>query len=287
MTETVGEGAGEDTTFAIPSLANLRDIGGCASRFGGVVRTGVVFRSTDLSRLTDTDRETLDALQITTVFDLRTAAEMERRPDRLPDGAVHVGLDVFADREDASIAAALPELVANPEVVAKELSDGRAENYLLSSYRDFVSMPSAAASYRRLATGIAHGEVPALVHCSAGKDRTGWAAASLLLFAGAGEDDVFADYLRTNDLLLPTFEPLFTKFRELGGDPDVLRPLLGVQRNYLEASLDEVTNRYGTIEQYFAEGLSLDDDTLQALRSRLVDTERLADTERAETVRGE
>ncbi|MFD6677566.1 tyrosine-protein phosphatase [Rhodococcus zopfii] len=273
MTETVGEDAGEESTFAIPSLANLRDIGGCASRFGGEVRTGVVFRSTDLSRLTDTDRETLDALQITTVFDLRTAAEMERRPDRLPDGAVHVGLDVLADREDASVAAALPELVANPEVVAKELSDGRAEQYLLGSYRDFVSMSSAAVSYRRMATGIAHGEVPALVHCSAGKDRTGWAAASLLLFAGADEDDVFADYLRTNDLLLPTFEPLFARFREVGGDPAVLIPLLGVQRNYLEASLDEVTNRYGTIEQYFAEGLRLDDDTLQALRSRLIDTE--------------
>ncbi|MDV2474861.1 tyrosine-protein phosphatase [Rhodococcus zopfii] len=281
MTETVGEDAGEESTFAIPSLANLRDIGGCASRFGGEVRTGVVFRSTDLSRLTDTDRETLDALQITTVFDLRTAAEMERRPDRLPDGAVHVGLDVLADREDASVAAALPEIVANPDVVAKELSDGRAEQYLLGSYRDFVSMSSAAASYRRMAIGIAQGEVPALVHCSAGKDRTGWAAASLLLFAGADEDAVFADYLRTNDLLLPTFEPLFAKFRAVGGDPGLLIPLLGVQRNYLEASLDEVTNRYGTIEQYFAEGLRLDDDTLQTLRSRLVDTER------AEAVRDE
>ncbi|MGV9745334.1 tyrosine-protein phosphatase [Rhodococcus zopfii] len=281
MTETVGEGAGEESTFAIPSLANLRDIGGCASRFGGEVRTGVVFRSTDLSRLTDTDRETLDALQITTVFDLRTAAEMERRPDRLPDGAVHVGLDVLADREYASVAAALPELVANPEVVAKELSDGRAEQYLLGSYRDFVSMSSAASSYRRMATGIAHGEVPALVHCSAGKDRTGWAAASLLLFAGADEDDVFADYLRTNELLLPTFEPLFARFREVGGDPAVLIPLLGVQPNYLEAALDEMTNRYGTIEQYFAEGLRLDDDTLQALRTRLVETESTG------TVRGE
>lgn len=281
MTETVGEGAGEESTFAIPSLANLRDIGGCASRFGGEVRTGVVFRSTDLSRLTDIDRETLDALQITTVFDLRTAAEMERRPDRLPDGAVHVGLDVLADREDASVAAALPELVANPEVVAKELSDGRAEQYLLGSYRDFVSMSSAASSYRRMATGIAHGEVPALVHCSAGKDRTGWAAASLLLFAGADEDDVFADYLRTNELLLPTFEPLFARFREVGGDPAVLIPLLGVQPNYLEAALDEMTNRYGTIEQYFAEGLRLDDDTLQALRTRLVETESTG------TVRGE
>lgn len=273
VSETVEDNIGNGSSFAFPSLANLRDIGGYASTHGGVVRTGVVFRSTDLSRLTDTDRETLATLQLTTVFDLRTAAEVERRPDRLPDGAVHIGLDVFADRAGASVAASLPEFVANPDLVAKELSDGRAEQYMLGSYRDFVTLPSATASYRRMATGIAHGEVPALVHCSAGKDRTGWAAASLLLFAGADEDDVFADYLRTNELLLPTFEPLFAKFREVGGDPAVLRPLLGVQRNYLEATLDEVTNRFGTIEHYFAAGLGLDDDTLQALRTRLVDTE--------------
>lgn len=261
-------------TFAIPSLVNLRDIGGCPSAHGGVVRTGVVFRSTDLSRVTDTDLETLDALGVTTVFDLRTLAEQERRPDRLPAGARHVGLDVLADRENGSIAAALPEIVADPVAAAEAFGDGRAAQYLRESYRDFVRLPSAVASYRTFAEGVAHGGVPALVHCSAGKDRTGWAAASLLLFAGAGEDAVFADYLRTNDMLLPQLEPLFARFRDLGGDPEILKPMLGVQREYLEVAVDEALSRYGTIDEYFAAGLGLDDDTLQALRTRLVDSER-------------
>ncbi|TWH41656.1 protein-tyrosine phosphatase [Rhodococcus rhodochrous J38] len=272
MADALDETVTGGESFAIPSLANLRDIGGCRSSFGGVVRTGVVFRSTDLSRLTDTDIETLDALSIATVFDLRTLEEQQACPDRVPDGARHLGLDVLADREGGSIAAALPQLVSNPELVSQILGDGRATDYLRQSYRDFVTLPSAVASYRTLADTVAHGDVPGLVHCSAGKDRTGWAAASLLLFAGADQEAVFTDYLRTNDELLPHFDDFFARFASLGGDPDLITPLLGVRREYLEVAIDEALSRYGTIEQYFAAGLGLDDDTLQALRTRLVDS---------------
>ncbi|MEU5842865.1 tyrosine-protein phosphatase [Rhodococcus sp. NPDC047139] len=273
MADALGESVSGGESFVIPSLVNLRDIGGCPSSFGGVVRTGVVFRSTDLGGVTDTDIETVDALGIATIFDLRTLGERQRRPDRVPRGARYVGLDVLADRQHGSIAASLPEIIADPALAAEAFDDGRAAQYLRESYRDFVALPSATASYGVLAEGLAHGEVPALVHCSAGKDRTGWAAASLLLFAGADEDAVFADYLRTNDLLLPQFDALFARFAELGGDPEILKPMLGVRREYLEVAIDEALSRYGTIEQYFAEGLGLEDDSLQALRTRLVDSE--------------
>ncbi|NLV80891.1 MAG: tyrosine-protein phosphatase [Rhodococcus sp.] len=276
MTDEVDRSASDDSAFRIPSLVNLRDIGGGASRFGGVVRSGVLFRSTDLSRLTDTDRETLGALGITTVFDLRTAVERDERPDRLPLGARHVGLDVLADRVSGSIAASMAELVADPVRAAEYLGDGRAEQYLMGSYRDFVTLPSALASYRRLYTDLAHGDVPALVHCTAGKDRTGWAAAALLMFAGAADDVVFADYLRTNDELLPRFERMFSRFEVAGGDRGMLVAVLGVQRGYLEAAVEEMLTRYGTVEQYFAGGLGLDDDTLQALRTRIIDTGTVA-----------
>lgn len=274
MTDAVNDV--NETGFAIPSLVNLRDIGGSASSFGGVVRTGTIFRSTDLSRLTGTDFDTLSALGIAAVFDLRTLAEQERRPDQVPAGARYFGLDVLADRESGSIAASLPDLVSDPALIAEVFGDGRAAQYLRESYRDFVALPSALASYRTLAHTVAHGDVPALVHCSAGKDRTGWAAASLLMFAGADEDAVFDDYLRTNDLLLPEFDALFARLSSIGGDPELLKPMLGVQRDYLEVAIDEALGRYGTIEQYFAAGLGLDDDTLQALRTRLVDRDATA-----------
>lgn len=271
MTEALGNDPAADTsTFAIPSLANLRDIGGYRSSFGGAVRTGVVYRSTDLSRITETDLDTLAALRIAAVFDLRTAAEQELRPDRLPAHARHVALDVLADRDKGSVAAALPDIVADPALAAQAFGDGRAAEYLRGSYRDFVTLPSAVASYRVLAEDLARGDVPALVHCSAGKDRTGWAAASLLMLAGADEEAVFTDYLRTNDMLLPAFDTMFARFAERGGDPEMLIPILGVRREYLETAIDEVTTRYGTIDEYFASGLGLDDEQLRALRDRLV-----------------
>ncbi len=158
MTDALGNEAAADTAFAIPSLANLRDIGGCASSYGGVVRTGVVYRSTDLSRVTETDLDTLTALHIANVFDLRTAAEQELRPDKLPAHARHFALDVLADRNNGSIAAALPDIVADPALAAQAFGDGRAVEYLRGSYRDFVTLPSALASYRAVAEGIARGD---------------------------------------------------------------------------------------------------------------------------------
>jgi Tyrosine phosphatase family len=68
-------------------------------------------------------------------------------------------------------------------------------------------------------------------HCTTGKDRTGWAAAATLLLLGVSTDDVFADYLPTNDQLHPALQPLLGQFRSIGGDPDLLKPVVGVQKN--------------------------------------------------------
>ncbi len=165
------------------------------------------------------------------------------------------------------------DLVADPVRAALGFAGGKGEQYLLETYRDLVTLPSAQRSYRRMYLDIALGDVPALIHCTTGKDRTGWAAAALLMFAGATEEVVFDDYMLTNELLLPEFEEMFVHFEKLGGDRSLLVPLLGVERKYLEAAIDEALRRYGTIDEYFASGLGLDDDSLQALRTRMVDTE--------------
>jgi len=81
-------------------------------------------------------------------------------------------------------------------------------------------------------------------HCTTGKDGTGWAAASTLLVLGVSTDDVFADYLLTNDQLLPTLQPLLDQFRSIGGDPELLMPVVGVQKEYLQTVLDEMHKRY-------------------------------------------
>lgn len=263
-----------DTTklsSVVPSLANLRDIGGCESGLGGTVRSEAVFRSTALNALDAEGEKTLARLKISTVYDLRTDSERETAPDQVPAGVRELGLDVLADKQYRAIPAQMQQLIGNPAGAAEMLGGGQALEYFEGSYRDFVTLPSAVSSYRRLFTDLAQpSSAPALIHCTTGKDRTGWAVAALLLFLGVSEDAVFEDYLLTNSVLLPQFAPLFERFAATGGDPSLLEDVLGVRREYLEASLAEVESVYGTIETYFADGLKIDQPTRTQLREHLI-----------------
>lgn len=104
-------------------------------------------------------------------------------------------------------------------------------------------------------------------HCTAGKDRTGWAAAALLTLLGAPRETVTADYLRSNDYLLPAYRENIDGFVEAGGERSIVIALIGVREEYLDAAFDEMETRYGTIENYFAEALGIDASGQKALRN--------------------
>lgn len=112
--------------------------------------------------------------------------------------------------------------------------------------------------------------LPAAFHCTTGKDRTGWAAAALLTLLGVQHEAVMADYLRSNDNLLPYYKSTIDHFAARGGDPAIPAAILGIKREYLEASFDEMHNRYGDIETYFANGLGIDAAKQADLRSILL-----------------
>ena len=86
------------------------------------------------------------------------------------------------------------------------------------------------------------------------------------MLLGVSDEDVLAEYLLTNDLLLPALQPLFEQFADAGGDPGVLVPVFGVDPSYLGAALDEMDHRFGSIEDYFSTGLGLGAPTIDALR---------------------
>jgi protein-tyrosine phosphatase len=252
--------------LGLATAPNLRDVGGWPTRDGGRVASGVLYRSTDLSRLAGPDVEVFAGLGIRSVYDLRTPGERATAPDVLPAGAEYHALDVLADSTMA-VPANLMVLLADPPAATAELTGTTVSRLFDAAYREIVGLPSARASFRRLFTGLAAPDrPPALVHCTTGKDRTGWAAAALLLLLGVSDDDVLAEYLLTNDLLLPALEPMFDQFRAAGGDPAVLVPVFGVDRAYLAAGLDEMTSRFQSIEGYFSEGLGMEAHTIEALR---------------------
>ncbi|MCG6941485.1 MAG: tyrosine-protein phosphatase [Thiohalocapsa sp.] len=111
---------------------------------------------------------------------------------------------------------------------------------------------------------------PAVFHCTTGKDRTGCAAAALLTLLGVPKETVMADYMRTNDYTLPQFKHAIYAFVAGGGERFIAVAVLGLKREYLEASLDEMRKQYGSIEDYFSEGSGIDSAGQEALRARFL-----------------
>lgn len=265
----------------LAEVPNFRDVGGHETTSGHRIRTGLVFRSGQLDKLSSRGEAAFVATGISTVFDLRTAAEIASAPDVLPPGVRLVPLDVLSDHEQSG-PAQLGKLVASAsnsddpvterERMAQELlGDGKAERLMMESYQSFVTLGSARRAYRAYFTELAHGQRPVLFHCTAGKDRTGWAAASLQLFLGVDQETVVADYLASYEPTMRAFKPLTDYITAQGGDVGLVLPMLEVRTDYLQAALDTVAERYGTIQGYLRQGLDLTSDQLDSLRARMLE----------------
>ncbi len=264
-----GHGTSEVTpgqSLGIESVPNLRDLGGYKTRDGRTVATGLVYRSNQLCGIPEQDMKKLAGLKLKTVYDLRTAEEREKRPSELPPGVSTVWLDVLADSPQAG-PAQLEKLMQDPKAANAQLGGGKVEEGFKKSYREFVFLPSARREFRKLFLGLGDKEkLPALFHCTTGKDRTGWAAAALLTLLGVPKETVMEDYLRSNDYILPAYQEVIDKFVAAGGDPAIPRAILGVKEEYLNAAFDEMQAKYGTIEKYFSEGLGINAAQQKTLR---------------------
>ncbi|WP_418956695.1 tyrosine-protein phosphatase [Streptomyces tritici] len=259
---------------AIPatSVTNLRDLGTLPLSGGRTVRPGRVFRSGQLDRLDPADG-VVTALGIRTVVDLRTARERADRPDHpLPDSRVVVA-DVLADYLAVSglpPAARLKQLLADPALAEQHLGGGRVRRAFEKTYRAFVASDSARASYRAFLTELTDpAATPLLFHCTAGKDRTGWAATVLLSLLGADEETVRAEFLSVNPAVREAFAPLVEGFTAQGGDPELALAIIGVAPEYLAAAYDEVAVRHGSMEKYVREGLGISEEETERIRAHL------------------
>ncbi len=257
---------------AMPPLANLRDIGGHPVHEVGRVRTGLLFRSTDLAGLDADGVEHVRRLGVRTVYDLRTREEREAHPDRLPDGARSVVADVLAGAPPEGSPFHMMTMMRDAAAVSAVLANGGAVRFFEERYREFVELDSAREGYGLMFRDLAvDGSRPGLVHCTTGKDRTGWAVAALLLLLGVPEDLVMAEYLASNAVMEDVFAAELEAFRARGGDPELLRPLIGVREAYLETALATMRRRFGDVESYFEIGLGIDAATRLALHEAFIE----------------
>jgi protein-tyrosine phosphatase len=254
-------------TLGIASVPNLRDLGGYKTEDGKTVKRGLVYRANQLYHVGPEDMQKIAALGLKNSLDLRTFDERVPKPDEVPPEVSVVWLDVLADLPGAG-PAQNERLMQDPKAANEAFGGGKADEGFIASYRQFVSLPSARHEFRKLFLMLGdENELPALFHCTTGKDRTGWAAAALLTLLGVPEEVIMEDYLRSNDYVIPMYQEVIDKFVEAGGEREIPMTLLGVKESFLEAAFDEMETEYGSIEKYFAEGLGIDAEKQQALKA--------------------
>jgi protein-tyrosine phosphatase len=242
-------------SLGLASDPNLRDIGGYRTRTGRWVRSGVVYRSQALA-LTAADLAVVNTLRVTGDYDLRTTAEATKVPDVVPTGAIYVHLNVLGDSGSASI----PSDITPEQAVA----------YMTQGEVSMVDSAAARAAYKSLFSNIATERGASLYHCTAGKDRAGWATAALLTLLGVPDDVVMNDYLLSNTYYLnsPAVQA------QLAAMPDAMRaaytPFMEVRAGYLQSGLNRVKQEYGSMTNYFTKGLGLDRSTVAALKAKLL-----------------
>ncbi|SFX57603.1 tyrosine-protein phosphatase [Streptomyces atratus] len=260
------------TARAVPAstVLNLRDLGGIALGPDHRLRAGVVLRSGQLSGLDAAQDSQVAALGIRTVVDLRTADERAAAPDRLPPGARLFVADVLGDNPGVA-PARLRALLTDPVEAERALGGGKAEGLFADTYRQMVLSPGSSAAYRAFVETVADDRArPVLFHCTAGKDRTGWATALLLMMTGASRDVVRAEFLAVNPVLRVAFAPYVQDFLDAGGDPEIASAITEVRPRYLDTALDAVEERWGGLDGYVRDGLRIPEAAVERLRDALV-----------------
>ncbi len=253
-------------TLPFDGAVNFRQLGGYRASDGRRVRWAKLFRSEHLGFLSEADLDRLDAMQLGCVCDLRSARERLANPDRLPRQkdirVVHLEID-----QSALVSPPTAERLCRPEATAEDVADGMRE-----SYRRMVSHCAAQfAAFMGLLLEATN--LPLLVHCTGGKDRSGFAAAILLRALGVPRRTVFHDYLLTNKAIARSGEGYSAELSHslrLREEQGPFAPLFVADRLYLKESFVEIDRLYGSFDRYLRRALEVSDQQRDRLRDALL-----------------
>jgi protein-tyrosine phosphatase len=256
-----------DRLVPLDGALNFRDLGGYSASEGRSVRWGLVYRSDALHQLSDADLETIRAIALRAVYDLRKTHERDRQPTVIPADHGHRAVHLVVGDDPA-------ELVNQPDAIEQLLSGELGElddAYMANLYREMID--EGAAAFGRLLTHLTDDDgLPAVFHCAAGKDRTGIAAALLLTVLGVDRETVLDDYELSNvyraNKRIEVLRPLF---EERGVDIETVRAFLSARRPVLEATLAHVDEAYGSVEGYLTTAAGMSPATLERLREILLE----------------
>lgn len=261
MTETIPP-ISIDRRLPLSQAVNFRDIGGYRTYDKRIVKTGLLYRSDHLSRLTLTDQQLLQSLRFKVVCDLRTLREQQNAPDCLPrDGSIRLhSLPVEANNFD-------------PATVMERLKLGDdawlSKDFFIKLYQDYLD--DFGPVWGKVFTLVAsHQNLPLVFHCTGGKDRTGICAALLLKALGVSETSIISDHNLSNIYNAERLQPIYAEFAAIGIEAEKVEPYLQAPIEPLVAMLEHLKKKYTTIEDYLLTKASINRPTLRALQTGLL-----------------
>lgn len=243
----------------LPGGVNFRDAGGYRTADGRTVRRGVVYRAGSLAELDEAGVAYLAGLGLRAAYDLRSADEAARHPDRLPPGVVGVHRPVAARVGRLRGLLTLHQARRRPQAMLERM------------YRLFLDQNGPVFADIVRAAAEPDG-APLLIHCAIGKDRTGLAVALLLLALGVPEETVVADYTLSNhasEAMGRWMWPEMARLDAYGLDQTRLRPVLLAEARTMVGALAHLRQRYGSVEGYWRQA-GLDQATLDWARGNLL-----------------
>ncbi len=236
------------------NIPNFRDFGGYQTQGGAWLKKGLLYRSGKLAGATDADLERLSALQIKTICDLRSEREKQEEPDRFPNVVpttfFNIPMRPIVDYHARSWGRLFSLMFGEERKI-----DYIAESY--KAYREYATgyLPQLKALFERISNPD---NLPLLIHCSAGKDRTGVVSSLIQQILGVPVDTVMDDYLKTNGNLSVYTAEIVRRLKRLAyfGVPwKMYMPLLDARSDFLNAAFTQVKEEFGVFDEWARSGI--------------------------------
>ncbi|MBT3337475.1 MAG: tyrosine-protein phosphatase [Anaerolineae bacterium] len=251
------------------AISNFRDFGGYKTQNGKSLKKGLLYRSGSLWKATSDDLDKLAALGIKTICDLRSEQERRMEPDRIPDVEpitfFNISMRPIVDYHSRSLKR-LFSLMFGHERKIDYIEESR------KAYRDYATgyLPQFKALLERISNPE---NLPVLIHCSAGKDRTGVVASLIQQMLGVPPETAMDDYLKTNDNMDQYNADVMQQLSKLAyfGVPwKMFVPLFDARRDYLNAAYTQVKEEFGALDGWMRKGLSFLERDHSALTKTLL-----------------
>lgn len=251
-------------------IHNFRDFGGYKTKNRLIIKKGMLFRSGSLANASDNDLKKLSLLGIKTIIDLRTKKERNNNPDRIPGNSaiksIHIPIKVTTHDESAFIWQLLSLLFGK----ARNIDYGEAMKQV---YQEYVTdFGSEFSEIIRLVSESSN--LPILIHCAGGKDRTGFACSLIQLILGVPVETMIHNYLKTNEYLHEAkdeFRNRLKKFSFFGISIEKFVPIFEARREYLEAAFNQISSDFGSVDNYVRDELGFSDEDRLRLKDLLLE----------------